>query len=654
MDEILYQIVGVSDQRFTGIETGTTTDVFVPTMMDSGVTRADRSWIRILVQLKPGVTPESVRDRLRAPFRTFREQMAAQLFKGMSKDRIDLFLSEPLLLMSATAGVSKMQREYRTPLVALSVLVALVLLIACANVANLMTAQAAARTREMALRVSIGAGRWRLVQLVLVESAWLAFLAAALGGCFAWWAAPFVVSRINPPDNPARLMLPADWRVLGFALILALAVTFLFGLAPALRASSVKPASALKGGDDPHSRQRLMRGLLALQVAFCFLVLFVTGLFVATFDRLSNLRTGFSADRILLLDSQAERAQPSSDWEQIADHLRGVPGVEQVAIAGWPLLKGDAIIGSISVNGRPPTADVAYFMDVSPGWIDTMKIRLNSGRDFRASDSAVWAWWGRPAPPTAEPGMAIVNDAFVQQYFNGENPLGRYFDKTDGHSRFQVIGVVQNARYLDLRGPVLPVAYVPFRWVDAAGAPQPKRWATFVVRTAGPNPMALAATLRREVARTRTDFHVINLQTQQELDESHTIRERLLARLALFFALIALLLAGVGLYGILDYSVLQRRREIGIRLAVGASCGSIGRLVTVSILAMVALGTLAGLLLGITSVRFIDALLYQAKPSEPMLLAFPVLSILTLVVLAGVPAVVRALGINPAETFRSE
>jgi hypothetical protein len=236
MDEILYQIVGVSDQRFTGIETGTTTDVFVPTMMDSGVTRADRSWIRILVHLKPGVTPESVRDRLRAPFRTFREQMAAQLFKGMSKDRIDLFLSEPLLLMAATAGVSKMQREYRTPLVALSVLVALVLLIACANVANLMTAQAAARTREMALRVSIGAGRWRLVQLVLVESAWLAFLAAALGGCFAWWSAPFVVSRINPPDNPARLMLPADWRVLGFALILALAVTFLFGLAPALRA----------------------------------------------------------------------------------------------------------------------------------------------------------------------------------------------------------------------------------------------------------------------------------------------------------------------------------------------------------------------------------------------------------------------------------
>jgi ABC-type antimicrobial peptide transport system permease subunit len=166
--------------------------------------------------------------------------------------------------------------------------------------------------------------------------------------------------------------------------------------------------------------------------------------------------------------------------------------------------------------------------------------------------------------------------------------------------------------------------------------------------------MALAATLRREVSRARTDFHVINLQTQRELDVSHTIRERLLARLALFFAPIALLLAGAGLYGVLDYSVLQRRREIGIRLAVGAPAGSIGRLVTVDVLAMVTLGTLAGLLLGMASVRFVDALLYQVKPSEPMLLAFPVLSLLSIALLAGVPAVVRALGIDPVETLRSE
>jgi predicted permease len=606
------------------------------------------------VQLKRGIEAESVRDRLRVPFRGFRAEMAQRLFKGMSKDRIDRFLDEPLLLEPASAGVSKMQREYRTPLLALSVLVGLVLLMACANVANLMTAEASARAREMALRVSIGAGRLRLVQLVLMESAWLAFLAAALGGCFAWWSAPFVVSRINPVDNPARLILPADWRVLGFALALALAVTFLFGLAPAVRASAVKPARALNGGDDPHARRRQMRGLIAVQVAFCFLVLFVAGLFVATFDRLSNQPTGFSADRILLLETQAERGQPSDVWEQLAQDLRDVPGVEKVALAGWPLLKGDATIGSISVNGQPPSAEVAYFLDVSPGWLDTMSIPLNAGRDFRASDLARWVWWGRSAAASAEPGMAIVNDAFVRQYFNGANPLGRYFEKTDGHSRFQVVGVTRNARYRDLRGPVLPVAYVPFRWVDENGAPQPKRWATFVVRTTGANPMALASALRREALRARPDFRITNVQTQEELNQSHTIRERLMAKLALFFAMVALLLAGVGLYGVLDYSVLQRRREIGIRMAIGAQASGIARLVTADVFSMVALGAAAGLATGMASVRYIESLLYQVKPTDATMLAGPALAILAIALLVAVPAVARAIRIDPVETLRSE
>ena len=159
-------------------------------------------------------------------------------------------------------------------------------------------------------------------------------LAAAIGGLFAWWSAPFVVSRINPPDNPARLSLPADWRVLGFGLALTLGVTLLFGLAPALRASSVKPASALKGGEDPHARRRLMHALIAVQVAFCFLVLFVAGLFVATFDRLSNQPTGFSAERLLTLETVAQRPQPPVSWDQVADHLRAVPGVENGGAGG--------------------------------------------------------------------------------------------------------------------------------------------------------------------------------------------------------------------------------------------------------------------------------------------------------------------------------
>jgi predicted permease len=639
MGNDLYMIIGVAGEGFTGVEPGIVTDIFVPTMMNPAVTQPNASWIRILVRLKPGVAPEPVRDRLRVPFLEYRREVARR-WAGTNQDRIEKFLNEALMLEPAAAGVSRMPRDYRRPLMALGVLVGLVLLIACANVANLMTAQAASRAREMALRISIGAGRWRLVQLVLVEGAWLAFLAGAIGGLFAWWSAPLVVSRINPSDNPARLFLPADWRVLGFGLALTVGVMLLFGLAPALRASAVKPVSALKGGEDPHARRRLMHALIAVQTAFCFLVLFVAGLFVATFERLSNQPTGFSADRLLTLETVAQPAQSTILWDQVADHLRALSGVEKVALAGWPLLKGDATISSISVNGQPASEDVAYFLDVSPGWADVMRITFIDGRDFRASDSY--------------PGVAIVNDAFAKRYFNGENPVGKYFEKAEGHIPLQVVGLVRNARYRDIRGPILPVVYVPFQSVDTKGAFEPRDWGTFIVRTSSSNPLALASILRREVPRARPEFRVTNIRTQTEINQSHTIRERLLARLALFFAVVALLLAGVGLYGVLDYSVLQRRREIGIRMALGAEAGDIARRVTVDVFSMVLARALAGLALGFAAARYIQTLLYQVNPTDPRMLALPALTILAAALLAALPPVIHAVRIDPAKTLRVE
>ena len=215
----LYEIVGVGPERFTGTEPGTVIDIFLPTMMHPGVLRPDWTWMRTIARVKPGVAMEPLRAKLDATSRAF-EAERAKGFGGMSKEFMDAFLSQKVVLEPAAAGESDLQSDYRTSLAALGVLVALVLLIACANVANLMAAQSAARAREMALRVSIGAGRARLVQLVLVESAWLALLAAALGAAFAWWAAPVVVGMINPPENPARLFLPADWRVVAFGLVL--------------------------------------------------------------------------------------------------------------------------------------------------------------------------------------------------------------------------------------------------------------------------------------------------------------------------------------------------------------------------------------------------------------------------------------------------
>jgi predicted permease len=642
MEGHLYEIIGVGPERFTGNEPGTVTDIFIPTMMHPGVLRSDWTWTRTLARVKPGVPLEPLRANLDAISLAF-ETERAKGFLTWPKQELDNWLKQKVLLEPASAGVSDLQNDYRRPLVALGVLVALVLLIACANVANLMTAQAAARSREMALRVSIGAGRWRLVQLVLVESAWIAIFAAALGGVFAWWSAPLVVRMINPPDNPAHLALPADWRVLGFGLVLTIGVTLLFGLAPALRASATKPVSALKGGDDPHSRRRLMHVLISVQSAFCFLVLFVAGLFVTTFERLSHQPTGFSAERILALETVSERPQPPEYWDQVAEHLRAVPGVEMVALANGTLLGGWSWNNFISVNGAPTNGVLAYMLSASPGWLDTMRIPLFDGRDFRPSDTY--------------PGVAVVNEAFAKQYFNGENPVGKSFEMAPGGGpriRFEVVGLVGNVRYRDMREPFLPQAYYPIRGVDSKGARMAKDYGVFMVRTSTANPLAMASILRREVARARPEFRVSDIRTQAEINESHTIRERLLARLALFFAVVALLLAAVGLYGVLDYSVLQRRREIGIRMALGAQAGDIARRVTADVFSMVLGGALAGLVLGFAAARYIQTLLYQVKPTDPRMLALPALTILAAALLAALPPVIRAVRIDPAETLRIE
>jgi predicted permease len=642
----IYEIVGVGPEGFTGTETGTVIDVFVPTMMNPSLQRGDSTWLRTLALVKPGVAMEPLRQKLGAVSRAF-ETERAKGFTDMPKGKIEVMLNQTLSMDPAAAGSSNLQHDYSRSLVALGTLVALVLLIACANVANLMTAQATARGREMALRVSIGAGRGRLVQLVLVESAWIALLAAAIGALFAWRSAPFVVRMINPPDNPARLALPADWRVLGFAVALTLGVTFLFGLVPALRASSVKPASALKGGEDPHSRRRLMHALIAAQVAFCFLVLFVAGLFVATFECLSHRPMGFSADRLLLLETVTAHSQPPTYWDEMADRLRTVPGVETVALEGWPLLSGWQSNNFLSIHGELPAGPLCFLLNVSPGWLETMKIPLLDGRDFRPDD--------------VDPGAVIVNETFVKTYFNGENPIGKTFYRTyPARIPSTIVGLVRDSRYSDIREQTKPVAYLAFHRYDAKGQPQSVGRgqnvgkATIAVRTAGEHPLALASALRREVPHIRSEFRVSNLHTQQELIDAQTVRERLLAMLGLFFAGVALLLAAIGLYGVLNYSVVQRRREIGIRLAIGAPAAGIAKLVTIDVFTMVLTGAVIGLAIGIASVRYIETLFYQVKATDLGMLMLPAMSLFAAALLASLPAVLQAVRIDPVNTLRSE
>ncbi len=652
--DTVYEIVGVAPKYFTGTEPGAMADIFVPTMMEAGSVNRDNSfWLWMFVRVKPGVDVKTLQSKMNGIYQT-QEKERAKGFQNFPKYLLDKYPNTTLVLKPAGMGSSTMQSNYGSALMALSVLVAMVLLIACANVANLMSAQAAARAREMALRVSIGAGRLRLVQMVMVESAMLGLMAAALGLAFAWRAAPLVVSRINPPDNPAQLVLPADWAVVGFGLALAVSVTLLFGLAPALRASGVKPVSALKGGEEPHAKRRLMYGLIAAQVAFCFVVLFVAGLFATTFAKLTRQPVGFAAERVLLLDTVAQHAQPPVKWDQMAATLRAVPGVQAAVLEGWPLMSGTMHNDRISVNGSAPSEVFTFFLPVSPGWLEAMRIPMIGGRDFRDSDT--------------KPGVAIVNETFAKQYFHGANPVGSSFETKgpDGvNAHYEIVGLVRDAAYRSLREAMLPQAYVPIHQAAvapttqpaapaAAGALRPMGDATIMVRTSNDDPILLSETLRRAVAQTDPEFRVSGVRTQTGLIGAQTLRERLLASLALFFASVALLLAAIGLYGVLNYSALQREREFGIRIAVGARIGSIARLVTAEVFAMVLVGAVAGLALGMASVRYVETLLFGVKGNDPAMLMVPTIVLLTAALLAALPAVLRASRIDPAMMLRAE
>ena len=383
-----------------------------------------------------------------------------------------------------------------------------------------------------------------------------------------------------------------------------------------------------------------MRGAIALQVAFCFLVLFLSSLFVASFQRLQNRPLGFSTDRLLLLETVAGKGQLPVVWNQTAEALRAVPGVNSVAISGWPLLGRIRINSDISINGAPPSPISAFFLNISPGWLSTMKIPLVSGRDFRPQDTS--------------PGAAIVNATFAKTYFPGQDPIGRTFERGANRPPNKIVGVTPDIPDHDLRQPSGPVFYVPFSGIDDNSVPTPETFATFVIHTDARNPLALAGGLRQLIAERRNGLRVSNITTELDLVRDQTIRERLIAMLAAFFAAVALLLAGIGLYAVLNYSVLQRRREIGIRMAIGSTRAGIVRIVTRDVFVMIALGGCAGVALGFGASRYVASLFYQVKATDADMIALPACAILLTALIATLPAVLRALRTDPTEILRAE
>jgi predicted permease len=398
--------------------------------------------------------------------------------------------------------------------------------------------------------------------------------------------------------------------------------------------------AALKGGEDPHSPRRLMLGTIALQVAFCVLVLFLSSLFVTSFQRLENRPLGFSTDRLLLLETVAGKGQLPVVWNQTAEALRAAPGVNSVAISGWPILGHVRINSDISINGAPPSPTPAFFRPVSPGFFSTMKIPLLSGRDFRPEDTS--------------PGAAIVNETFVKTFFPGQDPIGRTFERGVNQPVNKIVGVTADVPDHDLREPNGAVFYVPINAIDDKSAPQAVNFATFVIHTDAQNPLALADSLRQLIAQRHNGLRVSNVTTELDLVRDQTIRERLIATLAAFFAAVALLLAGIGLYAVLNYSVLQRRREIGIRMAIGSPRSGIVRIVTLDVFVMIGLGGCAGVALGFGAARYVASLFYQVKATDADTIALPACAILLTALVAMLPAVLRAVRTDPTEILRVE
>ena len=644
LEEKQLQIVGVAEERLVGTEAGLMTDLWVPNMMfdREALAQPGWQWFRIWGRLKPGVDAAQARQALQPVFTAFRRERAQGMRADEPPARIERYINAPLDVRSAANGPSALRKRFERPLWILAAVVGLLLLIACSNVANLLVARAARREREMALRISIGAGRARVVQQVLVESALLAVAACLLGGAFALLAAPLIVSRLAPASNPAYLELHLNGPLFAFLAGVGAVTTLLFGAVPALRASAVSPNAALKADGARHSVGRgLVRPLVAAQVGFSFVVLFVTGLLLLSFYKLARLDPGFAKDGLVLVDVQTtglrrgERT-PHRVWTEVLAAARTVPGVRAASLSGFGLFSGNGWSMSVRLPGQAADAFEPYYLGVSPGFFETMGLPLLAGRDLEPRDVE------REGAPAV-----VVNQAFARRYFPGESPLGRHFSLVDQDQKLadqEIVGLAGDARYLNLRDPVPPTVYVPQR---------DDRRVTIELRTAA-DPAAVAAALRPEIARINPALRVDEVTTQSRLIDETILSERLLALLSGFFAVVALVLAAVGLYGVLSYAVARRTKEIGIRLALGARSAAVVRLVVGDVALLVASGLAGGVAVGLLLARFLASLLFEVRPSDFWSLALPLGWLLLATALAALPAAARAVRVDPTVALRYE
>jgi putative ABC transport system permease protein len=660
LEHATFTIIGVTAAGFFGTQVGRAFDVALPVGAEplirgreSWLEDRGAYWLNIVVRLKAGQTLDTAQTTLRG----MQSQIRDATMPDMPKPYQDRYLSGPesFALVPAATGDSLLRGRYARPLLAMLVVVVLVLLIACANIGNLLFARGAARRHELSVRVALGASRWRLARQLFTESALLAAIGAIVGVVFASWFSHAIVQQFSTQSRPVFLDLSIDGRVLMFTVGVGVMTALLFGTGPAFQMSRVAPLTALKQPGDlkrGHAHASLGSGLIVVQVALSVVLLVAAGLFVRTFAALSNRDPGFERNRVLLVNVNAQRAveEPSQRlalYERVREAVGGLPGVADTALSAVTPVQGGGMVLNIDVSGGTTVPSTliggianGYGNSVSPGWFHTFGITLIAGRDFTPRDR------------TGAPLVAIVNQALAREFLNGANPLGHTITLNLTHDApREIVGVVTDALYRSIREPALPTVYLPLAQPDLP--PLPDATVSLGVRSTGAAPGLLTKSIVVAVEKVSPNLTLTFRPLSEQVNASFA-QERLIALLSGFFSGLGLLLAGLGLYGVTAYAVAGRRREIGIRMALGATAASVVQIILSRVSVQVVVGLVIGSVVSVWASQFIAALLYGLEPRDlPTLIGAAVILAAVAALAAWLPAR-RATTVDPMVSLRCD
>jgi predicted permease len=653
-------VIGVAAPRFTGESVGDKPDFWMPMMMQPLVMpgrdwlREDLSkniekvmWLHAFGRLKPGVTQARAQTEIDVLFRGIIENGYPSTLDPETRKQA---LDQRIKLHDARTGAFGGRDDFTKQLKILLGVSMVVLLIACINVANLLLARATARTKEVGVRLSIGASRLRLVRQFLTESVLLSLLGGAAGLLLAWGASRALVLLLTERRADFVLSPTLDWRVLGFTVGVTLLTGVLFGLVPALRSTRVNLNDSLRDGGRTTAsggRLNLAKGLVIVQVALSLLLVAGAGLFLRTLWNLQSVSLGYSKEHLLLVSADGvsagyKDARLSSLWRDLTERLRALPGVQGATYSINGLFSGSESADEIDVEGFNATKreeKFARFDMVGPQYFSTVGIPLLLGRDIGQQDNAT------------SPHICVINESLAKTFFNGRNPLGRHITEKFGTKKnvMEVVGVAKNARDHRLRGDVPPRFYIP----ADQGMDGPNEWAIFEIRTAG-DPEQMISSVRKTILSVNEDLPVGGARPVVMSVDRTNAQPRMVARLCSIFGIMALLLAATGLYGVLSYGVARRTNEIGIRMALGAGKGRVIQMILRETGIMIAFGVVAGVIFTAIGVQLIKSTLFGLGVLDPVAVLSAVGILTAVALVAGYIPASRAAKVNPTQALRHE